>query len=331
MIRILVLLTAFSAQLAFANPRIPLEKEVEPPGLLSQTGLFQGDVKLLIPAEDLRPFLINQPLWTDFARKRRFLYLPSGKHIGFSENEAWQFPIGTILVKHFEMEISIGVLQNVETRILVRKEGDGQNWVGYTYRWEGADAILVDAKASPEVTLNVDVTAEGGARVQKFQIPSRRMCLDCHNSSVGFVRGVQTRQLQKIVGESNQLDQWNLAGVFGRDIGPASRYSKFPGLGEATAPIEERAKAYLDVNCSHCHNPDPDAYCSFTGLDFRFDHVNADALVASGQLVKGAKEHSEIYRRMDTTQQGMRMPFTGTRLKHTQGLELIGRWIDGLN
>ena len=87
------------------------------------------------------------------------------------------------------METSRQVYKNIETRVLVRKTGAAtENWVGYTYQWDGADAKLVDSFASPSVNLTIDASAEGGARKQAFQIPSRNDCLICHNSSVGFVR-----------------------------------------------------------------------------------------------------------------------------------------------
>ena len=47
------------------------------PRLLSQTGLFK-DVARLIPAEDLLPYDVNVPFWSDGATKRRWIKLPPG-------------------------------------------------------------------------------------------------------------------------------------------------------------------------------------------------------------------------------------------------------------
>lgn len=320
---------------AEAGINIPLEKGVDPPPLLSATGLFQGDLANLIPAEGVIPFDINQPLWVDYATKQRFLYLPPGGKIRFPAQEKpddfWRFPVGTILVKHFRMEVSFHVFQNLETRILVHKAGEGpENWEGYTYQWKDGDAHLVDATKSPEVQLTVDLTAEGGAREQIFKIPSRRMCLQCHNASVGFVRGVRTEQILRDYGGVNQLEAWSKKGLFESPTGATSGLPRFPNIRDESASPEARAKAYLEVNCAHCHNPSPEAMCSFTGIDFRAGHLNIEELVGSGHLVKGSRARSEIYNRMDSVVPGTRMPYIGSRLKDAAALDVIGRWIDGL-
>lgn len=320
-----------STSIAHAEINIPLQKDIEPPHLLSMTGLFQGDVISLQPVSELLAYDINQALWVDYAKKQRFLYLPQNKKILFSENNAWIFPVGTILVKHFKMETSFQVFKNIETRILVRKEGgDVQNWVGYTYKWIDNDATLVDAKESPVVDLNIDATADGGARVQNFKIPNRKMCMQCHNSSVGFVRSVRTEQINREYANNNQLLKWNTLNLFDKDIGSIDKFIKFSTITDSNASLEERAKTYLDVNCSHCHNPDPAALCYYTGLDFRFDKINVDALVASEHLVKGSKEASMIYQRMSSEQIGERMPYIGSQLKDNIALSVVGAWIDSL-
>lgn len=320
-----------STSLARADLNIPLQKNIEPPTLLSKTGLFQGEMTNLQPAKELITYDINQALWVDFAKKLRFLYLPPNKKIIFSENEAWGFPVGTVLVKHFKMETSYQIFKNVETRILVRQEGeDVQNWVGYTYQWGDNDATLVDAKSSPNVVLNVDATADGGARIQNFKIPSRKMCLQCHNSSVGFVRSVRTEQINREFAATNQLIKWNTLNLFEKDIGSIDKFIKFSSVTDPNTSLEERTKTYLDVNCAHCHNPDPAAMCNFTGIDFRYDKFNVESLVASEHLVKGSKESSVIFQRMNSEQPGLRMPYIGSQLKDNLALDVIGAWIDGL-
>jgi hypothetical protein len=213
----------------------------------------------------------------------------------------------------------------------VRKEGQSeQNWVGYTYKWEGNDARLVDAKSSPEIALTIDASADGGARQQTFNIPNRRQCLQCHNSSVGFVRSFQTMQLNRMAGGVDQFAVMNEIGLFGHDIGPSAGFDKFAAIEDETAPLDKRVKSYVDVNCSHCHNPDPAAMCSFTGMDFRFKFFSVDALVASGHVVKGSKENSEIFKRMSSLVPGYRMPYFGAALTDDHALDVVGRYIDGL-
>ena len=56
--------------------------------------------------------------------------------MSFSASGNWQFPVGTVLVKHFELEVPPGVMRRIETRVLLRHEC---GWEGYTYRWNHRD------------------------------------------------------------------------------------------------------------------------------------------------------------------------------------------------
>lgn len=304
---------------AFCTVNIPLDPLVEPPALLSETGVLD---------EGPLDYRIIQPLWVDFAAKRRRIFLPPGTQIQFSATDNYKFPVGTVFVKHFQMEVSKDVFQNIETRILVRKTGEQpEKWVGYTYQWEGSEAHLVDGRGTPEIILNIDETAAGGARTQKFKIPSRRQCLQCHNESVGFVRSFITRQLNS----GTQLDELNHAGLFSEKLLPADYYEKYFNIADTNADPEVRVKSYLDVNCAHCHNPGPAALCNFTGIDFRFDHFNIASLVESGHLEKGSKESSAIFQRMSSVKPGFRMPFFGSSLRDDTALSIVGGWIDSLH
>jgi hypothetical protein len=313
---------------AIAAPNIPLQEGIEPPLKLSETGLFNR-LSPLEPSPELRPYEINQALWVDHAQKQRFLYLPAGSKVGFSPTEAYGFPVGAIFVKHFRMETSKNVFRNIETRILIHKDNAGK-WEGYTYVWEGDDARLVEKTEKVVVSLEVDETAPGGARAQKFKIPTRVQCMQCHNASVGFVRSFLTPQLNRASGIGNQLEQLAHDGIFDLEIGAASQYEAYARIDDLAQSLDKRVKSYFAVNCSHCHNPAPEAMCNFTGLDFRFGMIKVEDLVASGHLKPGKKEESEIFRRMSSTMPGERMPYFGSDLRDETALGVIGEWIDGL-
>ena len=327
-----ILFCMLAAVHALAAPNIPLEERMEPPMLLSETALFQSPVANLVPSVELRSFEINQPLWVDHAKKQRYLYLPVGQKVVFSPTEAYVFPVGTILVKHFRMETARNIFQNLETRVLVRKKdvANKENWVGYTYRWDGNDARLVADRENPVLKLTIDGTAAGGARNQDFKIPNRRQCLTCHNASVGYVRSFLTGQLNRLVGNAQQLESLSRAGLFDHELGSARQYESFVPIADLTHSLESRVKTYLAVNCAHCHNPDPQASCNFVGLDFRFASFKTADLLKSGHIVPGNKNGSEIFRRMNSVKPGERMPFIGSALRDESALQAFGEWIDGL-
>src|SRR5215468_5031832 len=73
------------------------------PARLSQTGAFKSVVDLS-PAESLIPYDINVAFYSDGAAKMRWISVPPGRSskIRFNPTGEWQFPNGTVFVKHFE-------------------------------------------------------------------------------------------------------------------------------------------------------------------------------------------------------------------------------------
>jgi hypothetical protein len=86
------------------------------PALLSQTGAFTDDAAL-VPSPALIPYQINTPLWSDGAKKQRWISVPTrpkappaggppaAPTIAFSAEGEWHFPAGTVLVKQFSLPI----------------------------------------------------------------------------------------------------------------------------------------------------------------------------------------------------------------------------------
>jgi len=110
------------------------------PRLLSQTGAF-SDARHLIANRSLIPYDLIVAFWSDGAVKSRWVAVPNQK-IRFSATEEWQFPPGTVFVKHFELptdESNPGVRRRLETRLLVRDDMGGVYGVTYRWRADGSD------------------------------------------------------------------------------------------------------------------------------------------------------------------------------------------------
>lgn len=179
------------------------------PRKLSETGLFTSSAGL-VPANGLLPYDVNVPLWSDGAVKQRFLALPRGKSVTFSEKGHWQFPEGTVLVKTFFVPASataaarppraVSALEladpqqwrRLETRLLVLSP---EGWQGYTYVWNDAqtDAELLDGAK----TVEVSAATPTGRETLSWYFPSRSDCMACHTPAAGFVLGLNTRQLNR--------------------------------------------------------------------------------------------------------------------------------------
>ncbi|MHC4341599.1 MAG: PQQ-dependent sugar dehydrogenase, partial [Planctomycetota bacterium] len=123
------------------------ERVVRPPAIpqtLSETGLYTNTANLE-PASGLIEYDVSAPLWTDGAEKRYWLALPGSARIGFHPTEAWDFPVGTVVVKHFELGG-----QKVETRVLVHATS---GWQGFSYKWNPAqdDADLLPGSLTENI------------------------------------------------------------------------------------------------------------------------------------------------------------------------------------
>ncbi|MEM7235213.1 MAG: PQQ-dependent sugar dehydrogenase, partial [Planctomycetota bacterium] len=320
------------------------EDEVEPespPANLSETGLF-SDLSSLDPSPGLIEYSVNWSFWSDGATKRRWIALPGSARIGFSEATAWNFPVGTVIVKHFELAGADTSIR-VETRVLVRSLS---SWDGYTYQWNdaGTDAALVNEATTADYEV---ATADGGTETQTWSFPAGQ-CSRCHTDVAGFVLGVGTAQLNRdhdyVLLADNQLRAWNHISLFDADLfegvddNPAI-YAALPNENEE-GTATERARAYLDVNCAMCHQPDGPTTST---LDLRFDTAESDLqaldVVPVGEtfgletprlVTPGTKEASTLWLRMGTTDEGTRMPPVSILNVDEAGVDLIGEWIDSL-
>ncbi|MEK7949373.1 Ig-like domain-containing protein [Luteolibacter soli] len=242
---------------------------VEPPALLSQTGVFTN-LATLQTAQGVIPYDVANPLWSDGAAKKRWMILPNdGTHdtphedIVFSEEGNWVFPAGTVFVKHFEIgtdENNPAAVKRLETRFLICTAGGGK--YGVTYKWNaaGTDAVLLTSGV--DETYNVAL-AGGGTETRTWSYPSRAQCLLCHNAASGQALGVRTHSLNRsfhynLTGrDANQLETFNELGMFDQTLTAEdlANFIEARSLDDETAPLEHRVRSYLDSNCSHCHRP----------------------------------------------------------------------------
>jgi uncharacterized repeat protein (TIGR03806 family) len=311
------------------------------PTLLSQTGLFT-DLANLTPASGLIEYDLNIPFWSDGALKRRWVGIPSNANVTFDATAPWTFPIGTVIVKHFEMELTEGdpsTSRRLETRLLVRT---ASGWQGFTFKWNSGqtDAQLLAGADSDTLTVNL---AGGGSVTWQYSYPSRTDCLLCHTSAANFALGLGTRQMNRDFDygavTDNQLRTLNHISYFSTNIGAATQYDAYPALDDTNATVATRARAYLAVNCSQCHRPGGGTPVN---LDLRFDTADAamnaiGVAPANGALgltnariiAPGFKESSVLWermRRLDST----RMPPIASHRVDQDAVDLIGVWIDGL-
>jgi len=309
------------------------------PRQLSETGLF-SDTATMVPARGLVPYDVNVPLWSDGAAKDRYLALPAAGAIEFAEDGAWKFPVGTVLVKTFRLEQDGGLPDiRLETRLFIHSP---RGWEGFTYVWNDAesDAELLDSALRREY----EVRRGGDTVRQEWYFPSRSDCNACHTQVAGFVLGLDTRQLNRThdYGDvhANQITTLAGLGAFAaRPAKAAAELPAFPTWGSHEAPVEDLARAYLDVNCSVCHAP---GGTGVSRADLRYETPSRrmqaiDA--APGQerlggadskiIAPGSPHRSELLLRM-LGDGPKRMPSLASSRVDWDAVRVIGAWIEGL-
>src|SRR2546423_1880002 len=103
---------------------------------LSDYHFYAGNISDLKPNARLVPYELNTPLFSDYAYKARFVYVPEGKAAQYDTTKSLDFPVGSCLVKNFyypaDFREKNGARKIIETRLLVHRE---KGWEALTYVW----------------------------------------------------------------------------------------------------------------------------------------------------------------------------------------------------
>ncbi|NVJ99768.1 MAG: hypothetical protein HWE25_16575 [Alphaproteobacteria bacterium] len=312
---------------------------------LSEYRLFR-DGKAQMPNKGVHPYELVTPLFTDYAHKYRFVYVPEGKAASYNDREAFEFPVGTVLVKTFAYPTDFRKPQDdirlVETRLLIRQE---KGWNAWAYVWN-ADMTDADLKVAGK-TLPVSwVDEKGDTRNIQYVVPNRNQCKGCHVLGDSFSPiGPKARNLNKHygydAGSMNQIAYWSAHGLLEGAPDPADA-PKVPAFDDENAPLNDRARAYLDVNCAHCHRKEGPG--STSGLFLTWWETNKTTWgylkrpVAAGRgsggfaydIAPGKPEESILIYRLNSTDPGVMMPEVGRTTVHEEGLDLLRDWIRSL-
>lgn len=328
-----------------------------PPELLSAYRFFR-DAGARQPNERVTPYDLNTALYSDGALKFRYVYIPPGAQAQYSAEGVFEFPVGTVLIKTFAFAADMGApAENVrflETRLLIRREAE---WVAYPYVWNEAQT---EARYSPiGAAIPVSFISEDGASVAlDWSVPNRNQCKGCHERAGEITPiGPSARNLNvwrtSVIPEGPdegdidpahwmQLNAWQERGLLS-GAPSATEAPRVPDAYDPTRAVAERARAYLDVNCAHCHNPQGPAHTS--GLDLSWsqeDPTHWGVLkrpVAAGRgsagyafaIEPGLPERSILLYRMESTDPGVMMPELGRQHVDTRATALIREWISGMD
>lgn len=324
---------------------VVLDIAAKPFEKLSDYNFFSGVMNEIKPNERILPYDLITPLFSDYAYKARFVYMPEGKTVDYDTSKVLQFPLGTCLIKNFyypdDFRQPDGKRRIIETRLLVHRD---KGWDALTYVWndEQTEAVLEIAGDLKAVSW---IHSDGSKKEIEYLVPSKNQCKSCHwNNGVNIVPiGTKVRNLNRDYeyadGKDNQLTRWTKAGFLKNAPSPGNAPRIADWMDSVHYTVDQRSRAYIEMNCGHCHNPEGPAYTS--GLLLNIENQNMEHLgfckapVAAGKatgnrlfdIVPGKPNESIFIFRMETNDPGMRMPEVGRSIVHREGLDLITRWI----
>ncbi|WP_373047745.1 SO2930 family diheme c-type cytochrome [Vulgatibacter sp.] len=318
--------------------------QADVPETLAEWGLFADGAQQL-PADDVHPYEVIAPLYSDYTAKYRFIRLPEGGRIDYRADGPWQFPEGTVVVKTFSMphdqrDPAAGE-RLLETRLLVRERN---HWRPHTYVWNEAQTEAKRAIAGVRLPIEWK-HFDGGTRSLTYRVPNTNQCHGCHGEhEASELLGVRTAQLDRDFdfgsGPVNQIDHFAALGLFAQ-APPAQRERLVDPFGDA--PLEQRARAYLEANCAHCHHENGAAWetglwlstATTNPVDLGICRRPFSAGEATGgrpfDIVPGHPEQSVMVFRMASADPEIKMPELPTQIPHDEAIELITDWIAGMS
>lgn len=326
-----------------ANPAASANEEF--PRKLSETGLFSSTSEH-VPAPGVLPYSIRAEHWADHTVADRLLAVPGFAQLDVYDKDNAQvgqnkghveFPADSVLAKTVSLEMIAGdptSRRRLETQVLHRR---GDAWQAYNYVWtdDQSDAILQPNLGESRVFDVQDREAPGGKRRQVWHYSSRDECLLCHIWRAGTVHGFKLEQLNH--DGSGNLQELAAAGVFAKPLPQTVGQQASPY--DVTESLDSRARAYLHLNCAHCHRRGGGGTAAIDVQQHlplpKTDIINAP--VTQGHfgihepriVAPGDPYRSVLYYRLAKLGRG-HMPQFGTSLVDTAGLQLIHDWIDSM-
>lgn len=330
-----LVLAACSAQNG-PNERVILADDPAPK--LSDYHLFDTPNAGAAISEGVVPYDLVNALFSDHAAKHRYVYVPKGQSATYNETDAFDFPVGAVLIKTFafapDMRDPALNERSIETRLLIHKK---EGWVAYPYIWneEQTEAVYSPVGGTQHIET---IGPEGESLSIDYRIPNRNQCKECHRVGDKLMPiGPKARNLNH-TGPSGtqQLANWTERGIL---TGAPAAAPTIPAAFDTEPPIERRARAWLDINCAHCHRGGGSA--SNSGLLLGWNETDPRGWgvmkrpIAAGNgagnhlfvIVPGKPDESILTYRIESTKPGELMPELGRTVVDEKGLELIREWI----
>ncbi|MEM7085823.1 MAG: Ig-like domain-containing protein [Bacteroidota bacterium] len=312
---------------------------------LTDYNFFAGSLDNQEPVYGVLPYEPITPLFSDYAHKKRFVWMPNGvkaEYVG--DPDLLNFPVGSVLIKTFFYEnvLPDNLPQIIETRLLIKK-ADGWIFVDYIWNEDQNEALLDTSGNGGFVPLQF--IENGVTREVNYRIPASSECFTCHKADFEAAPiGTKPQSLNSDYayadGTQNQLSKWIEQGYLESNV--PSDIVTVVDWTDTSQSLDLRVRSYFDINCTSCHSDD--GHCNYRAPRFRFDLtedpanmgvcVTADTPIPGFEgadiITPGDPENSVLHFRVSSVEEQYRMPLLGRTLQHEEGVALIEEWINSL-
>ncbi|MEO0803732.1 MAG: hypothetical protein AAFY57_15845 [Cyanobacteria bacterium J06642_2] len=317
-----VMLTYLLSSMLKFSSNIPIPDTTQFAQNLSAYSIYQGEMTNLLPSDDFHELELPSSLFVNYAEKQRLVKLPAGERMQkVKDGGLPEFPNKTVLVKTFfyyddVRNPSLGK-RVIETRLLIK---DADLWNVATYVWNDSqsEAFLDQDGFDTKVSWLDD---EGNSRKIAYHVPSQHECIGCHQTDLKVTPiGPKLRNLNFIVERDgqpvNQLEHLQSLDLL--DIFDHNQIASLPDYTDTNLSLSDRGRAYLDINCAHCHNPAGYPKSARREFDFSLE----TPLSQAGILQKERKIGNVI--------KNVEMPYLGVTTLDREGMKLVQAYLDSL-
>ncbi|HLV23934.1 MAG TPA: hypothetical protein VKY36_04050 [Moheibacter sp.] len=311
---------------------------------LSDYNFFKSPIAEMEPVYGVLPFQPASQLFTDYALKKRFIWMPENQSASIGEDdEILNMPVGTILIKSFYYNnvLPDNSTKIIETRLMIHKP---EGWIFANYVWneEQTEAML----SSDLITVPISWMHNGESKNIQYQIPSDGQCFMCHyQGNQNYPIGPKPQNLNFPVnfadGSFNQLEKLKDFGYINNEI--PSDINSIVDYTDTSESLDMRARSYMEINCAHCHKDQ--GYAEFYPVRLNFTpiadyaamgfclepNINSHPSIPPGVdhiIFPGNHAKSVLHFRMTSTDDNFKMPMIGRTIVHEEGVDLINNWID---
>ncbi len=342
------------------NAPITLDLTQVPFPKLSDYRFFIGEIKNQKPGYNVIPYLPASSLFSDYAHKKRFIWMPNGVKATYNgDGSVLELPVGAALIKTFYYDkvqniTPVGGTRIIETRIMIRKTS---GWIFADYIWnsEQTEAFYDISGSYTQISWKDDNDV---IKSTNYRIPSEEQCNVCHKFQQVVNNVLETSYIPIGIKPQNlnfnynygrttknQLTKWIEVGYLQNNFSFPLINNTTVDYNDASKPLDLRARSYVDANCAHCHQNY--RHCDYRQMRFAFNE-SANNLTNMGVCVNTEDmqdfplglnkivnprniDMSMMYYRMNTTDESYRMPLHGRTVIHEEGVALIREWINSLS